>query len=181
MNKTTLNTTDITKLKTWLFSLHNVAELRSVLTTFLIKKDIWILEKDKVRLNSTQIPKNLKAQAQKWTESFFASEEQTLKLRNKLFLLGECLEELNDHKEWPIEGFFFRDLRGVPCPNNLIKVKMELKKIPKGSFLEVWLDKGQPLENVPRGLRGEGFQKLQVKSGKNYGVLTLQNQQIPPT
>lgn len=49
------------------------------------------------------------------------------------------------------------DLRGTPCPLNFVRTKLRLEKMPPGSLLEVWLDPGEPMEQVPDSLRMEGY------------------------
>ncbi len=49
------------------------------------------------------------------------------------------------------------DLRGTPCPLNFVRTKLKLQQMPKGELLEVWLDAGEPVEQVPDSLRSEGF------------------------
>ena len=44
----------------------------------------------------------------------------------------------------------FKDLRGVACPMNFVKTKVELARIPVGGFLRILLDDGEPADNVPR-------------------------------
>ena len=48
------------------------------------------------------------------------------------------------------------DLRGTPCPINFVRTKMKLTQMTPGSLLEVWLDAGEPIEQVPDSLRMEG-------------------------
>jgi sulfite reductase (ferredoxin) len=48
------------------------------------------------------------------------------------------------------------DLRGVACPMNFVKTKVELSKIKSGDEIELLLDDGAPIENVPRSAAGEG-------------------------
>lgn len=50
------------------------------------------------------------------------------------------------------------DLRGTPCPLNFVRTKLRLEQMPLGSLLEVWLDPGEPIEQVPDSLRMEGYQ-----------------------
>ena len=50
------------------------------------------------------------------------------------------------------------DLRGTPCPINFVRTKLRLEQIPPGSLLEVWLDPGEPVEQVPDSLKMEGYQ-----------------------
>ncbi len=49
------------------------------------------------------------------------------------------------------------DLRGTPCPLNFVRIKLQLQRMPVGHLLEVWLDAGEPVEQVPDSLRSEGF------------------------
>ena len=63
----------------------------------------------------------------------------------------------------------FKDLRGVACPMNFVRVKLELAAMSSGSVLEIWLDDGQPIENVPRSAQGEGHTILsQEKESEGY-------------
>ena len=49
------------------------------------------------------------------------------------------------------------DLRGTPCPLNFVRTKLTLEKMEPGSLLEVWLDPGEPIEQVPDSLRMDGY------------------------
>ncbi len=51
---------------------------------------------------------------------------------------------------------YFKDLRGVACPMNFVKTKMELSKMNKGEVLEIWLSDGEPINNVPGSVISEG-------------------------
>ncbi len=50
----------------------------------------------------------------------------------------------------------FKDLRGVTCPMNFVQTKIELATLQSGQELEIWLDDGQPINNVPGSVQGEG-------------------------
>jgi len=50
------------------------------------------------------------------------------------------------------------DLRGTPCPINFVRTKLRLEQMSPGSLLEVWLDGGEPIEQVPDSLKMEGYQ-----------------------
>jgi TusA-related sulfurtransferase len=54
------------------------------------------------------------------------------------------------------------DLRGTPCPINFVRTKLTLEKMPSKALLEVWLDPGEPIEQVPDSLRMEGYQIEQI-------------------
>lgn len=49
------------------------------------------------------------------------------------------------------------DLRGTPCPINFVRTKLKLDQMTAGQLLEVWLDRGEPIEQVPDSLRMEGY------------------------
>lgn len=55
------------------------------------------------------------------------------------------------------------DLRGVLCPINFVKTKLKLEEMQTGSILEVLLDKGDPIANVPRSVKEEGHKIIKVK------------------
>ncbi|MHC4213430.1 MAG: sulfurtransferase TusA family protein [Planctomycetota bacterium] len=55
------------------------------------------------------------------------------------------------------------DLRGVGCPLNFVKAKLELEKIEVGEVLEVLLDEGEPVRNVPASFEGQGQEVVEVK------------------
>lgn len=52
------------------------------------------------------------------------------------------------------------DLRGVMCPLNYVKTKLKLEMMDDGDRLEVWLDAGDPIKNVPMSLRNDGHKVL---------------------
>ena len=49
------------------------------------------------------------------------------------------------------------DLRGTPCPINFVRTKLRLEQMETGALLEVWLDPGEPIEQVPDSLKMEGY------------------------
>ena len=53
------------------------------------------------------------------------------------------------------------DLRGVACPMNYVKTKLKLEMMDEGDQLEVWLDAGDPIRNVPVSLKNDGHKVLQ--------------------
>ncbi len=59
------------------------------------------------------------------------------------------------------------DLRGVLCPINFVKTKLKLEAMADGEILEVYLDSGEPMANVPRSVKNEGHQI--IKATKEEG------------
>ncbi|MEG3876763.1 sulfurtransferase TusA family protein [Microcoleus sp. herbarium7] len=55
------------------------------------------------------------------------------------------------------------DLRGTPCPLNFVRSKLRLEQMTPGAVLEVWLDAGEPIEQVPDSLKMEGYQILETR------------------
>jgi TusA-related sulfurtransferase len=49
------------------------------------------------------------------------------------------------------------DLRGTPCPINFVRTKLKLEQMQPGQVLEVWLDAGEPIAQVPDSLQMEGY------------------------
>lgn len=54
------------------------------------------------------------------------------------------------------------DLRGVMCPINFVKTKLRLESMEDGQILEVILDSGEPIQNVPKSLKDEGYKIVEV-------------------
>jgi len=67
----------------------------------------------------------------------------------------------------------FKDLRGVLCPMNFVRTKLELASLKSGDILEVLLDDGKPIENVPGSVKLEGHQVLAQKQldGGHWSVI----------
>jgi len=58
------------------------------------------------------------------------------------------------------KGAAVYDLRGVACPLNYVKTKLKLEMMDAGERLEVWLDAGEPIKNVPMSLKNDGHKVL---------------------
>lgn len=48
------------------------------------------------------------------------------------------------------------DLKGVICPMTWVRARLALERLPPGEALTVRLDRGEPLESVPRSAEEEG-------------------------
>jgi len=55
------------------------------------------------------------------------------------------------------------DLKAVSCPLNFVKAKLKLEQLKAGQVLEVILDDGEPIQNVPRAIKEEGHRILRVE------------------
>lgn len=54
------------------------------------------------------------------------------------------------------------DLKGVACPMNFVKTKLQLEEMDAGQVLEVIIDDGEPMRNVPRSVQSEGHKVLEL-------------------
>jgi len=48
------------------------------------------------------------------------------------------------------------DYRGIPCPMNYVRSKLTLEEMSEGKTLEILLDDGEPIENLPDSLSADG-------------------------
>jgi sulfite reductase (ferredoxin) len=66
----------------------------------------------------------------------------------------------------------FKDLRGVKCPINFAHTKVQLATMKSGETLEILLDDGEPIENVPGSVILDGDKVLsQKKVSEHWTVL----------
>ena len=67
------------------------------------------------------------------------------------------------------------DLRGTPCPLNFVRTKLYLEQMKPGSLLEVWLDPGEPIEQVPDSLTMAGYQVEQINDRDEFFALQVRH------
>lgn len=65
------------------------------------------------------------------------------------------------------------DLRGVTCPLNYVKTRVALDRVGPGATVEVWLDLGEPEENVPRSCEEDGFPVVTLEHVDGYVRLVV--------
>ncbi|MGF1674880.1 MAG: sulfurtransferase TusA family protein [Rivularia sp. (in: cyanobacteria)] len=65
------------------------------------------------------------------------------------------------------------DLRGTPCPINFVRTKIRLQQMSPGALLEVWLDPGEPIEQVPDSLTMAGYQIEEISDCSGYFSLLV--------
>lgn len=66
----------------------------------------------------------------------------------------------------------FVDITNVVCPVTFVKVKVALEELEPGEVLEVKLNEGEPIQNVPRSLKEENHKVIQVNKNED-GTYTL--------
>ncbi|OUC16689.1 MAG: redox protein, regulator of disulfide bond formation [Alkalinema sp. CACIAM 70d] len=73
----------------------------------------------------------------------------------------------------PVQPNLQLDLRGTPCPINFVRTKLKLEQMAPGELLEVWLDPGEPIEQVPDSLTMEGYQVEGIDNLSEYFSLRV--------
>ena len=68
------------------------------------------------------------------------------------------------------------DLKSVPCPLNVVKMKLTLEKLTKNEHLIVELDKGEPEEMVLNNLKEMGCFFKQIKESKKFIKIRIFNE-----
>lgn len=65
------------------------------------------------------------------------------------------------------------DLRGTPCPLNFVRTKLRLEQMSPNSLLEVWLDPGEPIEQVPDSLVLSGYTVEKIEELQDFFALLV--------
>ena len=63
---------------------------------------------------------------------------------------------------------FTLDLRGIECPLNYVKTKIQIDKMKKDEILEVVLDSGEPFDSVKNSLEIDGYEILFFTQVDNF-------------
>jgi len=56
------------------------------------------------------------------------------------------------------------NIKGEVCPYTFVKTKLALEMMESGGILKIIVDHQPATENVPRSLKGEGHEVLEVRS-----------------
>ena len=65
------------------------------------------------------------------------------------------------------------DLKGVACPFNYVQAKIRLETMQLGQLLEITIDDGEPIENVPKSLTNDGHEIVDTKKVGQHYRLTI--------
>jgi len=68
------------------------------------------------------------------------------------------------------------DLKSVPCPLNLVKIKLALEKLSTNEELLVELDRGEPEEMVQKNLKAMGYPFIKIKEDQNFIKIKILNE-----
>ncbi|MGM0471674.1 MAG: sulfurtransferase TusA family protein [Bacillota bacterium] len=104
------------------------------------------------------------------------------KLEFELAKEQESSEQSNDESSFESEGSKEQstsdieelDLRRVKCPLNFVKAKVALSPLEQGALLEIALDEGEPINNVPDSLASEGHEIIsKEQTDEGYYLLRV--------
>ena len=70
----------------------------------------------------------------------------------------------------------YLDLKSVPCPLNVVKIKLALEKLSKNEQLIVDLDKGEPEEMVLKNLKEMGCLYEQINEHEKFLKIKILNE-----
>ncbi|MDC3146963.1 sulfurtransferase TusA family protein [Prochlorococcus sp. AH-716-I09] len=70
----------------------------------------------------------------------------------------------------------YLDLKSVPCPLNVVKMKLALEKLSKNEQLIIELDKGEPEEMVLKNLKQMGCFFKQINENEKFLKITILNE-----
>jgi len=70
----------------------------------------------------------------------------------------------------------YLDLKSVPCPLNVVKIKLALEKLSKNEQLIVELDKGEQEEMVLKNLKEMGCLIKKIKENEKFIKIKILNE-----
>ena len=70
----------------------------------------------------------------------------------------------------------YMDLRSVPCPLNVVKIKLALEKLTENEQLIVELDRGESEEMVLNNLKEMGCLFKQIKEDEKFLKIKILNE-----
>ncbi|MBQ7493628.1 MAG: sulfurtransferase TusA family protein [Selenomonadaceae bacterium] len=66
----------------------------------------------------------------------------------------------------------FLDITDVVCPITFVKTKVALEDLDDGQILELRLNDGEPIQNLPRSLKDDGHKILELANNDD-GTFTI--------
>ncbi len=102
------------------------------------------------------------------TEKESAENEKTInkktgnKNKDAMILDVKSNSDIENLSTQSSQSYKIVDLRGVKCPINFVKVKIELMIISSGDIIGFYLDDGEPIENVPKSIEKEGHTVISI-------------------
>lgn len=73
----------------------------------------------------------------------------------------------------PAKENILLDLKGTACPMNYVKAKLFLENLNPGDIVDILLDEGEPIDNVPRSLQTDGQEILKKEKLEGFYKVTV--------
>ncbi|MBI5399073.1 sulfurtransferase TusA family protein [Candidatus Saganbacteria bacterium] len=105
------------------------------------------------RLNDLSLEKITSDQAFAYAQKFYEEVKNIYDLMDSSF-------------NFPAKVFY--DLRGTPCPMNYVKAKIKLEGMEIGDIINIYLDEGEPIQNVPRSFENDGQEIIKIEKVADY-------------
>ncbi|RAP30824.1 sulfite reductase subunit beta (hemoprotein) [Candidatus Marinamargulisbacteria bacterium SCGC AG-343-D04] len=130
---------------------------------------------------------DLLQEAKKGQKSYLKENKQrVIKLAEDVMALYKSMDDSLRFKQSPKQNVaeekdvvesIKKDYRGVACPMNFVKTKLVLETMSVGQQLEILLDNGAPIENVPNSVKLEGHSILRQEQSSegHWSVLIKKN------
>lgn len=64
------------------------------------------------------------------------------------------------------------DITDVVCPMTFVKAKIAIEELEDGQILEVKMNEGEPIANVPKSFKEEGHKVIDVNNNED-GTFTV--------
>lgn len=122
----------------------------------------------KVTVKSGDLNKNFKKQIIEFSfviEQLYQNMDNSLQFKSVLNVKNSSNLQ---SAETDVKVDLVKELVGVKCPMNFVKTKMALSQLEKGNILEITLDDGEPIDNVPKSVKEEGHVILSEVKVDNY-------------
>ncbi|MBI5874680.1 MAG: sulfurtransferase TusA family protein [Deltaproteobacteria bacterium] len=72
-----------------------------------------------------------------------------------------------------IKADVFMDLRGVACPMNYVKAKLQIEEMKLGQTMLLYIDEGEPIRLVPVSLQDDGQEILKIEKMEEFYKLLM--------
>ena len=99
--------------------------------------------------------------------------DNALRFPNEAFRTDAIKQDKNTQDDSKADAALFKDLRGVTCPMNFVKTKVALSRIASNDLLKIYLDDGEPIDNVPRSVIGEGHKIVTQEKTNGYWTVVI--------
>ena len=67
------------------------------------------------------------------------------------------------------------DITDVVCPMTFVKAKVAMDELEDGEVIEIRMNDGEPVQNVPRSIKEEGHQILKLHLFRQENIRVIMN------